>query len=50
MNYICLFPDRTEVAVNVIKTEGTQTQVRWTLERGIVSNVWVPSAWVFHKH
>lgn len=43
MTYICTFPDRTQVTVSVINTEGTQTQVRWASEHGLVSSVWVPS-------
>jgi hypothetical protein len=43
MKHICTFPDRTQVVVSILNTEGTQTQVQWTSERGLVSSVWVPS-------
>jgi hypothetical protein len=46
MKHICTFPDRTQVVVSIINTEGTQTQVQWTSEQGLVSRVWVPSDWV----
>lgn len=46
MTHICTFPDRTQVAVSVIDTEGTRTQVQQTTEQGLVSSVWVPSDWV----
>ena len=46
MTHICTFPDRTQVAVKVISTKGTQTQIERTSERGLVSTVWVPSDWV----
>jgi hypothetical protein len=46
MTHVCTFPDRTQVAVSVIDTEGTRTRVQWTSEQGLVSSVWVPSDWI----
>lgn len=46
--YICTFPDRTNVTVDIVNQtpEGTQMQVQWISEQGLVSSVWVPSDWV----
>ena len=44
--HICTFPDRSAIAVRILKESETQFLVQYTSRLGLTSSVWVSREWV----